>query len=42
MHIYAKEVIMDINIKAAAAFYTSNGIKADSVQAPRLAKYRTC
>lgn len=31
---------MDINIKAAAAFYTSNGIKADSVQMPRLAQYR--
>lgn len=30
---------MNINVKAAAAFYTSAGIKADSVQKPRLAKY---
>ncbi len=30
---------MNVNIKAAAAFYTSAGIKADSVQTPRLAKY---
>ena len=30
---------MNVNIKAAAAFYTSAGIKADSVQNPRLAKY---
>ena len=31
---------MDMNIKAAAAFYTSAGIKADSVQNPRLAEYK--
>jgi len=28
------------DIKAAAAFYTSNGIKADSAQNPKLAQYR--
>lgn len=32
---------MDINIKAAAAFYTSGGIKADSAQNPKLAVYRS-
>ncbi|MBQ7358261.1 MAG: alpha-galactosidase [Clostridia bacterium] len=32
---------MNISIKAAAAFYTSAGIKADSVQNPKLAKYRS-
>ncbi len=30
---------MDINIKAAAAFYTSDGINADSAQNPKLATY---
>ncbi len=30
---------MNINIKAAAAFYTSGGIKADSAQNPKLAQY---
>ena len=31
---------MNINVRAAAAFYTSAGIKADSVQNPKLAKYK--
>lgn len=31
---------MNISIKAAAAFYTSGGIKADSAQNPKLAAYR--